>query len=87
MWFWSRREVIVYCSLFVVEHDERNDPSKGAMTPVKNLGQCAFRFHVNEGGELHHCTGIARTNVLVCSCHRLVLFMVIFTAKLRGLPR
>ena len=56
------------------------------VTPVKDLGQCVSCFHVNKGGETTTAafSGIARTNVLVYSCSKLLLLLVLSLPSLKN---
>ena len=63
-----------------------------AVTPVKDMGQCVSCFYVEKGGETTTAahTGIASTNVLVYSCVKLFLLLVLSLPSLknhRGRPR
>ena len=90
----------MHCSLFVVKHDERNDPGpndnhkcivgqhhEGSNDVSEEPGAVCLPFSCEQGWRGHHSgTGIARTSVLV---YRLKANPVDgpFTAKLTGLPR
>ena len=57
-----------------------------AVTPAKDLGQCVSCFRANRSGETTTAayTGIARTNVLVYSCLKLFLLLVLSLGSLKN---
>ena len=96
----DRLEVIVHCSLFVVKHDERNDPGpndhhkrivgqdhEGSNDASEETRAVCLPLSCEQGWQGHHSgTGIAGTSVLVCSLKANPVDGP-FTAKLGGLPR